>query len=234
MKTVARGYVPEDEKFFSKNSMIILKKAAQNIQYLINQGYPIKNSSVFVGNHYNLSERQRLALVRSVSSEKQLETRKQNELKNLSENSIIYVDGFNIIITLEVAFSKSPIFYCMDGTFRDLAGLRGTYRLIDKTDLAIHEIGQALSRHRIQKVVFYLDAPVSNSGRLGVRIKELLQNFDFETEIIVINAVDYELKKHENVITSDAIILDNCKSWYNLSKEILEDNNLIENVYQLF
>ena len=51
MKTVARGYVPEDEKFFSDTAMPTLKQAAQDITYLIDHGYPIKNASVFVGNH---------------------------------------------------------------------------------------------------------------------------------------------------------------------------------------
>ena len=58
----------------------------------------------------------------------------------------------------------------MDGTIRDLAGLRGTYKLIDKTDRAINLIGEYLQKLKIKKVVFYLDSPVSNSGRLKIRI----------------------------------------------------------------
>lgn len=121
MKTVKRGYVPEDEKFFSPDSMVKLGKAARDIKYLTDSGYNIKNVSVFVGNHYNLTERQRLALVRSVSSDKQLSARENSRIKYLEENSTIYIDGFNTIITLEVAFSGSPLFECMDGTIRDRA-----------------------------------------------------------------------------------------------------------------
>lgn len=234
MKTVIRGRVPEDKNFFSEKSMPILKKAAEDIIYLINNGYSIKNSSVFVGNHYLLSERQRLAVVRSVSSSNQLFEREKNRLENLPENSIVNIDGFNTIITLEVAFSGSPLFLCMDGCIRDLAGLRGTYRIIDKTENAVFSIGKALSNHKIAKAVFYLDAPVSNSGRLGAKIKDMLKDYEFETEIKVINEVDHQLKKLENVITSDAIILDNCKSYYNLVKEILEKENLLENTYKLY
>ena len=54
----------------------------------------------------------------------------------------------------------------MDGNIRDLAGLRGTYKLIDKTDRAIDLIGQELEKLKVSKAVFYLDKPVSNSGRL--------------------------------------------------------------------
>ncbi len=234
MKTVARGYVPEDEKFFSDTAMPTLKQAAQDITYLIDHGYPIKNASVFVGNHYTLSERQRLALVRSVSSDKQLAARSRNELKTLEEGSVVNIDGFNTIITLEVAFSGSPIFRCMDGTVRDLAGLRGTYRLIDKTEFAINAIGKVLNEHKVKKAVFYLDAPVSNSGRLGQRIKECFETDSFETEIIVINEVDYALKQLGYVVSGDAIILDNCKSWYNLVGEILAKEDLLKNAYQVW
>ena len=235
MKTVARGYVPEDEKFFSEDAIKILKQASQDIKYLINHGYNIKNASVFVGNHYTLSERQRLALVRSVSADIQIDIRKQKEIAELPENSVLYIDGFNTIITLEVAFSGSPVFKCMDGTVRDLAGLRGTYRLIDKTELAVNAIGEFLSEMKIKKAVFYLDAPVSNSGRLGQKIKELFEKYDFETEIIIINEVDYALKQIDGIIVSgDAIILDNCKSWYNLVAKILEKEDLLKNSYVIY
>lgn len=38
----------------------------------------------------------------------------------------VYIDGFNTIITLEIALCQSLLLQCMDGTIRDLAGLRGT------------------------------------------------------------------------------------------------------------
>lgn len=36
--------------------------------------------------------------------------------------------------------------------------------------------------------------------------------------------MDVTLEKLENVISSDALILDKCKSWINLNKEIIEKN----------
>lgn len=234
MKTVTRGYVPEDEKFFSETSVEVLKKASKDIKYLADSGYNIKGASVFVGNHYTLSERQRLALVRSVSSEQQLIAREEKRIKKLEENSILYIDGFNTVITLEVAFSGSPIFRCMDGTVRDLAGLRGTYRIVDKTELALNALGKALNGNKVKKAVFYLDAPVSNSGRLGHKIKEYFEKYEFETETVIINEVDYALKQLDNVVSSDAIILDNCKSWYNLVGEILETENLMKYSYKVW
>ncbi|MDD3225098.1 MAG: DUF434 domain-containing protein [Clostridium sp.] len=223
-KIVKRGYLPSDEKEFSSESVQKLYKAGQDLYYLLNQGYNIKGASVFVGNHYLLSERQRLALARGISSEKNIKSRSDKEVKSNLEGSVVNIDGFNTIITLEVALSESILLKCMDGTIRDLAGLRGTYRLIDKTQIAIMLIGKMLEKNKVGKAFFYLDAPVSNSGKLKKRILELLDEFSFDVQVENINNVDAILEMADNVITSDAIILDKCKSWIDLNKEIIERN----------
>lgn len=221
-KNVRRGYAPADEKEFGEEALAVLRKAGGEISWLINRGYPIKNAAVFVGNHYMLSERQRLALVRSIAPEKSLAVRREKRLDGSLEGKTVVIDGFNLIITLEVALSGSTILRCMDGTIRDLAGLRGTYRLIDKTDLAIERIGKRLSELGIAKAVFYLDAPVSNSGRLKARIDSLLSACPFEVRVELTGNADVVLEKKDMVITSDAIILDKCKSWINLASDIID------------
>lgn len=112
----------------------------------------------------------------------------------------------------------------MDETIRDLAGLRGTYSVIDKTEIAIKLIGDFLLDHEIEKTVFYLDKPVSNSGRLKMKILEIFKDTELQIEVENIDNVDSVLKSKENVVTSDAIILDNCISWINLNKYIIEKN----------
>lgn len=221
-KTVKRGYVPSDENDFSEKGIEKMRKAAEELYYLVNRGYQIKSASTFIGNHYLLSERQRLAIVRSISPKKNIVMRKNKEIESDLEGCVVNIDGFNTIITLEIAFSHSLLLRCMDGTIRDLAGLRGTYRLIDKTETAILETGKVLEEKKVKKAVFYLDAPVSNSGRLRELMLQLLEPFSFETEIQIINNVDSVLEKLDHVITGDAIILDKCQSWFNLTKAVIE------------
>lgn len=221
-KSVKRGFFPSDETEFNIAAVQKLYQAGHDLYYLLNRGYKIKGASVFVGNHYLLSERQRLALVRGISSEENILMRKNKEIKDTLEDSIVNIDGFNTIITLEVALSDSLLLKCMDGTIRDLAALRGTYRLIDKTQLAIMQIGRLLEESNVKKAVFYLDSPVSNSGRLKVQILELLDDLSFDVEVHVIHNVDSVLETLDHVITSDAIILDKCKSWINLNQKIIE------------
>ena len=196
-KIVRRGYVPDDKRDFSEKAMTSIRAAADDIYYLLNHGYNMKSASVFVGNHYMLSERQRLALARMVSPEEQLVLRTQ-KCKTVLEDGEV------------------------DGTVRDLAGLRGTYSLIDKTPGAIHLAGKALSGMNISKAVFYMDAPVSNTGRLAACIHHELSGYGFEVETEVINNVDSVLSGLGNVITGDAIILDKCISWINFVRGIID------------
>ena len=78
-KMVQRGYVPSDKREFSEDGMEKLLAAGSNLYYLLNRGYPIKSASVFVGNHYLLSERQRLALVRAISPKEKIRLRRDKE-----------------------------------------------------------------------------------------------------------------------------------------------------------
>lgn len=110
-----------------------------------------------------------------------------------------------MIITLEVALSESILLQCMDGTIRDLAGLRGTYHLIDKTDKAISLTGNKLKAMDIDTAYFYLDSPVSNTGRLKQRIQELLMPYPYNIGIELVNNADIRLVNKKNVISSTAL-----------------------------
>lgn len=215
-----RGFMPTDERDFGEKSLPKLRKAADEVYYLLCRGYPVTNTTRFVGNHYQLSERQRLALARTISPADSIRSRKKREVSDISGETI-YIDGFNVIIGLEIAFSDSMLFKCMDGTIRDLAGLHGTYRLIPQTDFAIQALLQALDELQIQKAIIYLDKPVSNSGRLKQRIYEFAESISFELDVQIENPVDALLKTKPLIASSDAIILDKCSNWFNLVKYII-------------
>ena len=57
------GCVPDDERNFSPAGIDIMRKSSRHIGYLINEGYDLKQATTFVGNHFLLSERQRLAVM---------------------------------------------------------------------------------------------------------------------------------------------------------------------------
>ena len=220
-----RGYVPDDDNNFSDQAIKTLKKASSHVFYLINEGYDIKQAATFVGNHYVLSERQRLAIMRSVSSSNQLENRAAKE-KTEADNAEVWIDGFNTVITLEVMLSDSVLFTCMDGTIRDLAALRGTYRIIEQTEPAVRTLLNTLKEMNVRSAHILLDEPVSNSGRLKKLIADSGEGYPFDFDIQVLKQVDSALWDKENVITSDAIILDRCISWINLMKKCAEKRDI--------
>ena len=67
-----RGFIPADIHNFSPEAIHKLRTASRHILYLINEGYDLKQASTFVGNHFLLSERQRLAVMRSIVTNDQL------------------------------------------------------------------------------------------------------------------------------------------------------------------
>ena len=221
-----RGFVPEDERNFSPEVLKVLRTASRHIRYLINEGYDLKSASTFVGNHYLLSERQRLSIMRSVATNEQISVRKSRQVQaDELAGKEVWIDGFNTIITLEVILSDSIFFFCMDGTLRDLAALRGTYRLIPETDRAVKLMLDTLEKSKARMVRILLDEPVSNSGRLKAKIADIAESYPFELDIRIQKDVDRELYNRELVVTSDSIILDHCASWVNLTAQCLTEGN---------
>ena len=231
-KNVRRGFAPEDERQFSAESVLFLRKAGTDVRYLLNRGYHLKPVTQFVGDHYLFSERQRLALARSIAPDDKVVARRSREidLASIETNGDrlalpeINVDGFNTVITLETALSGSPVFKGMDSCIRDLAGLRGTYRIIDVTKKAVDLLLLAADNLHAGRVNVFLDAPVSNSGRLKTLFYERQETLGcgFSLEISVISDVDAVLKQSGYAVSSDSVILDYCRSWINLVLELLK------------
>ncbi len=219
-----RGVDPQDDRWFSKEAVLKLQKAQEEVEWLLNRKYKINGVMDLVGGHYQFSARQRQALKRSTSSVYEYEKRKSNMLPySAAKDGTIYIDGFNLIITLEVALSGGILLLANDGSIRDIAGLQGSYRIIDKTDKALELIGKSFSELKVPHVKFFLDAPVSNSGRLKGKILKHSLQWSFFTEVELVPNADPMLWKLGRVVTGDSIILDNCESWFNISRKIIED-----------
>lgn len=223
-KITRRGFDPADIKSFSEENIKKLKVAQEDVQWLLDRGYKIKHIVEFVGGHYQLTARERTALQRTTATHADYEQRKSTMLPfEYVKDGCLFIDGFNLIITLEVALSGSAILLGKDGTLRDLAGLRGTYRIIDKTDVALEIIGKTLKDLSVPEVKIYLDAPVSNSGRLKFKILEYSKMWNIPTEVELVPNADVVLSTMERIVTSDSILLNECKSWFNLSRKIVND-----------
>jgi len=218
-----RGFVGDDDKVFDPAAIPKLKTAQEELHFLLNRGYPMKSAMTLVGNHHQLTVRQSLAVVRATASSDNLSLREKKQLEGV-RGQTVNIDGLNVIITLEVALSDGMLYVGQDGCIRDLAELRGSYRLIPHTDKAIVLIRDALSRLEAGSVVFYLDQPVSNSGRLKQKIYEI--DWPIPVTVEITRSLDALLKKLPCVVTGDSIILNECESWYNMTANILNQDGL--------
>lgn len=221
---VRRGFDVEDHNWFSEDAVARLRVAQEEVEWLINRGYKADVALDFVAGHYQFTARQRIALLRGTASEVQIQNRK-NKLLPISSawEDVLYIDGFNLIINMEVALSGSVTILGRDGVIRDLAGLRGTYRIIDKTDRALELIGITLQELHVPHVKFFLDSPVSNSGRLKGKILEWSERWKTQVEVELVPNADPILSRLHRVVTGDSVILDECLSWFNLLRFIIEN-----------
>ena len=222
-KRIHRGSNPEDMKLFTPDRIPDLCSAVDDFSLLLTKGYADKSALKLVGDKFNLTKRQRIAIMRSACSDQQLASRSERciKLSNLAGHTIV-IDGYNLLITIEAAIGGAVILKGRDGCFRDLASIHGTYRKVAETIPAVKLIGDFLLEFGINKALWLLDSPVSNSGRLKTIIGLLAHKNNWNWEIELVSSPDAELKKTEQiVVSSDSVILDECKSWVNLAVEII-------------
>ncbi len=194
----------------------------------MSRNYGIDSALQLVGNRYRLNKRQRMAVGRVSAAASAIEAREKRRV-SLAEvkNKAVAIDGFNLLILLESAFGGGLILHARDGTFRDLAGVHGTYKHVRHTVPALLRVGASL--RSAGKVTWYFDQPVSNSGRLKTMLRELSEKHDFNWEIILAYNPDKELIALPNdtvLISSDSWILDDGGAWCNLGRELLKEEDI--------
>lgn len=224
LRTTRRGWRPSDERDFAPAALDTLARAGEDVSYLLDRGYPRESAITFVGDRHQLTRRQRLLLMRTASGEAARAARGEKRLgpERVSGQTVL-VDGFNAVITLEVALSGAPVVMGQDGCARDLAGLRGTYHPIDKTPLAVGLLLDELERLGAARARFLFDEPVSNSGRACELVRRLGEGRQLLVEAETAPDVDGLLAGRENVVTSDSAVIDSCRSWLNLDAGIVRE-----------
>jgi len=223
-KRTHRGPHPADAKLFADDKIPDLRKAVADFSLLLTKGYAEKSALKLVGDRFSLTQRQRLAVMRTACSDRQLAVRTGNRVKitDLAARPVA-IDGYNVLITIEAAISGACIFKGRDGCFKDLASIHGTYRKVTETIPAVQLIGRFLKETHIDDCLWLLDSPVSNSGRLKTLIEELAAENNWNWQVKLTISPDAELKKTDLVVaTSDGVVLDECKNWINLARELIE------------
>jgi hypothetical protein len=132
---------------------------------------------------------------------------------------VIWIDGFNVLTTLEAALSGGVVLHARDGCYRDMASVHGTYRHVEETMPAIQLLGELLAEKHGGRCVWLLDQPVSNSGRLKTRLLDAARQSGWDWRCELVPNPDPILCRADGVVaTSDSWVLDQAPAWLNLAK----------------
>ena len=223
MTTRNRGKEASDDILFGNPKVVsAISEAVSDVSYLLSRGYSNKSSVALAGARYKLDVRQQKALRGMVASPQEIELRKDKSVGNEQlVNQKVDIDGFNLLILLETAFSGGYLFKGIDGAYRDLSSVHGSYKRVTRTMDVLKSVGDYLKSLKVGEVTWYFDTPVSNSGRLKTILYELSQEQDYNWQVELVYNPDKVLASSENVvISSDAFILNECKCWFNIVEQL--------------
>lgn len=208
-----RGPHPKDAELFGQAAVGVLLGAVADLSWLLGRGYAVGAAVTLVGDRYQLRERQRQAVARCACSDAARDDRRARRVavEALAE-TLVVVDGFNCVVTLEAAMSGGVVLVGRDGAHRDLSSVHGSYRRVQETAAALDAIAGLL--RGAGQVIWYFDRPVSNSGRLA----EMARAADPAWDVRVVNDPDRALIAAAGAVaaTADSGVLDRCGAWVDL------------------
>lgn len=234
-KRLHRGPHPEDAGLFVPEARPRLRSATSDLSWLLSHGYSMVSALKLVGDRYQLEERQRLAVMRSACSDSARQRRLSHQVHPVKlAGQLLLIDGYNLLTSVEAALGGGVLLLARDGCFRDLASMHGTYRKVAETIPALKLIGHYLQGIHVRGCLWYLDSPVSNSGRLKTIIVEVATQAGWDWQVELVQNPDPILAAADDFIaTADSVILDQSRRWMNLAREVISTNIPDANVVDL-
>ena len=184
-----------------------------------------------VGDRHALTARQRAAIERAACAEETKRARlAKRVLKAELRNQTIAIDAFNVLIVGESAFSLAPIFRGQDGALRDLGGVHGSWRRVDETELVLVALAILLRDAEVARVRFFIDRPVSNSGRLRALIEEVFVQTapTLPLDVELVPSADPALREAQDAViaSADGWVIDGSTRWIDLPSLLSEARSM--------
>ncbi|MBN1422086.1 MAG: DUF434 domain-containing protein [Planctomycetes bacterium] len=230
-----RGPHPKDRLCFRPEAMRVLSAVAVDLRYLLGRGYSQAASLKLVSDHVQLLDRQRKFLFRAVMPpELARAIRHRRVVPEALAGAAIWIDGFNVLITIETALAGGPLLEGDDGFLRDIAAQHGGYRPNEHTEPAVARLVAALRDLGVARAAILFDRPVSNSGRMAARMRAALLDAGVEGDAQVANSPDREIaealagaapaRPPAVAATSDSILLARVPSAFDLARHVVEQD----------
>jgi hypothetical protein len=192
--------------------------ASSDYLYLKRRGYSIKSILEIVGNRFQLNNDERNVLYRGFFTKKEIRSRMDRLLSEKNVNgSLLEIDGYNQLITIESYRMGRFVFKAMDGIVRDTASVYRSYKITDITVEVLSVLIKNMCYLGLREAKFYFDKPISHSGELCVLIKELMNKHHISGNAETVLSPDYVLKNAGFVATSDSVIISEAKGIFDLA-----------------
>ena len=218
-----RGPHPEDARLFAAEIHARLSQAVDDLSWLLTRGYAHDSSLKLVGDRYGLVARQRIAVARCSCSDGDGDRRRIHEVTAQSlSNRSVKTGWIQCVDDHRGRPVRGVILAARDGAFRDMASMHGTYRKVAETLPAFELFGAQLADLNLAECIWYLDRPVSNSGRRKSLMEELARKKGWPWQVELEQNPDALLAESPEVVaTADSVILDRCRWWYNLARIVV-------------
>ena len=218
-----RGPHPDDAERFGAVHLPALREAAADLGFLLDRGYANTAALKLVGDRFALDARQRLLLMRGTCTTTAAVARQEKRVDAAAlAGRVLWIDGFNVLTTIEAALAGGVLLRGRDGCTRDMASMHGTWRRVDETSPAAVLVGEVLAEIGVVAARWLLDRPVSNAGRFALLLRALAAQRAWNWQVELTDSPDRELAAVAEVIaTADGPVLDRAGAWFDLAGEVL-------------
>jgi hypothetical protein len=223
-----RGAHPEDARDFAPAAEPRLRAAARELSFLLTHDYAAQAALKLVGDHHQLTARQRKAVQRASASDSAIAGRRARRIAGAQlTGQKLTLDGFNCLITVEAMLAGAPLLRCRDHVLRDLASVHGSYRSVHETERAVDLMLDTLARRALAEAHVLLDRPVGNSGRTRALFEQRAASRSLPVRVSLAERVDPELAGSADIVaSSDSWILDRVARSLDLPALVAEDAGL--------
>ncbi|MBU4233396.1 MAG: DUF434 domain-containing protein [Proteobacteria bacterium] len=200
-----------------------LADAAADFRFLLTRGYPRPAALALVGNRYGLDHTARQLLHRGVFAP-ELASARRAKLRRLRDlpGHPLGLDGHNVLITLECAGRGLPLVAADDGFIRDVGEISGAFKVSPATDRVLALVADYLADHTAGPLEVFYDAPLSLSGELARRTREMFASRGLVVQAAAVPVPERLLSGFTGAIaTSDTALIDAHATVVDLAGEII-------------
>jgi hypothetical protein len=207
-----------NELTFDDATIERLRLAAEEVAWLTGRGYPIDRVGDFVANQHHLGDAERSALASGTCSEPQYRRRAARELEaeDVARRPLA-IDTLDVLAAIESALAGRPVLQTLDGTVRAFGV--GDYSPGPHADDALDRLFAAARELRPSMLRFLVP---SSSSDVEARITARAKDAKAKAEVVKVPDVRAAMKKEKQVVSGDAVVLDNAGAWFNLVGGVVE------------